>query len=91
MARRRKQGSSSIYSVWVRSYASQEVKERVERGEEVPVDQLYIIENKYFNLSPAWAGEAFVRTLKRARKDPLALVVTLRQESELLAEVKVKE
>jgi hypothetical protein len=85
----RKPASTHFYSVYLTFYATPEVKERVERGEEYITSPGQLTsETFYFGSNERQAGVKFYQAAKRAMQAPLALSVTVIRDLEVIVRVK---
>ncbi|MFL5656340.1 MAG: hypothetical protein ACJ8CB_19440 [Ktedonobacteraceae bacterium] len=70
--------TTHIYTVMLTSYASQDIKMRVERGEEFIRDQAQLTSDVLsMGTSEARASAAFYRGVKKAMDNPLAIHITV--------------
>jgi hypothetical protein len=87
----RQKAQTYLYSVYVTSYASAEVKQRIESGtEHVKGPEQLKTQSFYVGTSKARAEQSFSRAAVAAYNNPLAFLVTLYRDNLILARMRVE-
>jgi hypothetical protein len=87
----RKQATIHIYSVHITCYANEDIMARVERGEEFITQPSQLQgEMVYMGSSERLAAWHFYSAHKKASKNPLAYLVTLRKDSKTIMRIDVE-
>jgi len=80
-----------LYSVYMTSYATLEIKQRVERRELYIHDPVQLTsESFYFGTNERTAGVKFYQACKAAAKSPLAFSVSVMRDNETILRVSVE-
>ncbi len=81
-----------LYSVYMTSYATLEIKQRVERRELYIHDPVQLTsESFYFGMNERTAGVKFYQACKAAAKNPLASSVSVMRDNETILRVSVEK
>ncbi len=86
----RKKAPIHTYSVFVSTYATQQIKDRVVRGEDY-LTQPEQLESEivYFGNSERQAGYAFYRAARASMNNPLAYAVEMKRDMQVIVRVRV--